>query len=149
MSGHEHAAQHRARRPRHTGRWLAGVLVLVALSYGGMALHEAQQREDQRIRDAQHLTGGEPSRGPALRRMDGCAQCHTVPGVAGANGLVGPPLSGIANRMYVAGVVTNTPANLVQWIQNPKAIDPKTAMPVVGVSERHARHIAAYLYTLR
>jgi len=61
--------------------------------------------------------------------------------------LVGPPLTGIAERAYVGGVVTNTPENLVRWIQNPPAIDPMTAMPNVGVTADEARDIAAYLYS--
>jgi len=37
----------------------------------------------------------------------------------------------------------------VRWIQNPPAIDSKTAMPFLGVSERDARDIAEYLYRLK
>jgi hypothetical protein len=42
---------------------------------------------------------------------------------AGASGPVGPPLGGIGQRLYVAGVLTNTPENLVRWIQNAPAVD--------------------------
>jgi hypothetical protein len=38
---------------------------------------------------------------------------------------------------------------MVRWIENPKAVDSLTAMPVLGVSPADARDIAAYLYTLR
>ena len=38
---------------------------------------------------------------------------------------------------------------MIRWIENPPAIDPKTAMPNMGVTVRDARDIAAYLYTLR
>jgi cytochrome c1 len=62
---------------------------------------------------------------------------------------VGPNLQGIASRAYIAGVLPNTPDNMVRWIQNPQAVDEKTAMPNVGVSSRDARDIAAYLYTLK
>jgi len=48
--------------------------------------------------------------------------------------------------MYVAGMLENTPENMTAWIHNPKAINPKTAMPVVGASEQDASDIAAYLY---
>jgi cytochrome c1 len=51
--------------------------------------------------------------------------------------------------VYIGGVATNSPNNLVQWIENPKSIDPETAMPVTGISQVEARHVAAYLYTLR
>jgi cytochrome c1 len=38
---------------------------------------------------------------------------------------------------------------MIRWIQNPPAVDEKTAMPNMGVTARDARDIAAYLYTLR
>lgn len=106
---------------------------------------------DERYHDeaVAHMVGGAPSRGPALIRSYGCGTCHTVPGVTGANGLVGPPLTGLAERAYIAGVLPNAPENLVRWIENPKAVDSLTAMPVLGVTPADARDIAAYLYTLR
>ena len=116
-------------------------LVLLANACGGAS--EADARE------AAALTGGDPSRGPDLLRKYGCQSCHTIPGVVGANGLVGPPLAGIASRSYIAGVLPNAPDNMLRWIQDPKGVDSKTAMPNTGVTPSDARHIAAYLYTLR
>lgn len=49
----------------------------------------------------------------------------------------------------MTGVLANTPENLVAWIVNPQAVDSLTAMPRLGVTPEQARHIAAYLYTLR
>ncbi len=101
---------------------------------------------------AQHaaaITGGDPARGPAAMQKYGCPACHTIPGVDGAHGLVGPPLNGIALRVYIGGVMANTPDNLIRWIRTPREVDEKTAMPDMGVSARDARDIAAYLYTLR
>jgi cytochrome c1 len=100
-------------------------------------------------REAAALTGGDPTYGPALMRKYGCQACHTIPGVDGANGLVGPPLAGIAARSYIGGVLPNTPANMMRWIQNPKGVDSLTAMPNTGVTDSDVRHIAAYLYTLK
>jgi hypothetical protein len=37
---------------------------------------------------------------------------------------------------------------LIQWIQDPQAVEPGTAMPNLGVDEAIARDTAAYLYTL-
>jgi cytochrome c2 len=126
---------------RETARLaLVGLIVLAAACSG---MNEADARE------AAALTGGDPSRGPDLMRKYGCQSCHTVPGVVGANGLVGPPLAGIASRSYIAGVLPNAPDNMLAWIRNPKSVDPKTAMPNVGVTPSDARHIAAYLYTLK
>ena len=63
--------------------------------------------------------------------------------------MVGPPLGTIAQRVFIAGVLPNEPDNMIRWIENPPGVDPKTAMPYMGVTPRDARDIAAYLYTLR
>ena len=101
-----------------------------------------------KLADAATLTNGDPRRGQLEIRNWGCGTCHTIGGVPGATAKVGPPLDGIAERSYVAGVLPNTPDNLVQWIMAPRAVDPKTAMPNLGVRTADARDIAAYLYTL-
>lgn len=95
------------------------------------------------------MTGGDPVRGRAAISRYGCSTCHTVPGVSGANGLVGPPLTQVASRVYLAGRLQNTPDNMIQWIRNPQGVDEKTAMPNLGVSDTDARDIASYLYTLK
>ncbi|MFC7517576.1 c-type cytochrome [Herbaspirillum sp. GCM10030257] len=77
-----------------------------------------------------------------------CATCHQIPGITGANRHVGPPLNGIAHRKYIGGVVPNTPENMVRWIQNPKQFAPLSAMPSLGVTDKDARDIAAFMYTL-
>jgi cytochrome c1 len=141
-----HDASHDATYP---GRWLTAVLAAVMLYFGAALLHERWQQRREILSDAQHMTGGDAQAGLALLRPYGCASCHSIPGVRGSGGTIGPSLAGIGSRMYVGGVVTNTPANMIQWLVNPKAIDAKTAMPVVGVTEEQARDIAAYLYTLR
>jgi cytochrome c2 len=68
--------------------------------------------------------------------------------VYGARGRVGPPLAGIADRAYIAGVLPNNPENLMRWVENPPGVDPLTVMPNMGVTPRDARDIAAFLYTL-
>jgi cytochrome c1 len=79
----------------------------------------------------------------------GCGSCHVIPGVPGAQGMVGPPLNNFARRSYIAGEVPNNAEQLVRWIRAPQLIEPGTAMPNLGVTEQQARNIAAYLYTLR
>jgi cytochrome c len=95
------------------------------------------------------FTGGDPDRGRQALARYGCITCHTIPGISEARGLTGPPLDRFAHRTYVGGVVPNTPGNLIAWIMDPPAIDPRTAMPATGISEAEARDVAAYLYTLR
>ncbi|WP_161141904.1 cytochrome c oxidase assembly protein [Propylenella binzhouense] len=92
---------------------------------------------------------GNVQRGAALISQFGCPACHTIPGIAGADGLVGPPLTKMGRRGYVAGVLRNTPENMTRWIRRPQAIVPGNAMPDMGISEDQARDITAYLYTLR
>jgi cytochrome c len=95
------------------------------------------------------VAGGDAARGRQAITAYGCGACHVVPGVRAASGMVGPPLTAFAGRAYIAGEAPNTASALVQWIMNPQSIEPGTAMPALGVSEAHARDIAAYLYTLR
>lgn len=87
--------------------------------------------------------------GRAAIERYGCASCHTIPAIPGARGLVGPPLAGVASRVYVAGVLENTPANMSRWIQDPRGVDRLTAMPVLGVKPQEADVMVRYLYTLR
>ena len=96
-----------------------------------------------------HGLAGDPERGKLLLRQYGCGSCHTIPGVATARGNVGPPLDRIASRVYLAGVITNTPQNMVRWIRSPQQIEPRTAMPDLQVSEQHAQDMTAYLYRLK
>lgn len=91
---------------------------------------------------------GNALNGPALLQQYGCVTCHEVAGVARADGVVGPPLSGIAGRAVIAGRLRNRPENLVHWIRFPQQVDPGNAMPDLNVHEEHARDIAAYLYSL-
>ncbi|MEO8925456.1 MAG: c-type cytochrome [Caldimonas sp.] len=98
---------------------------------------------------AWRVVGGNAQHGPPLIVAYGCAACHTVPGVKEARGNVGPPLTRFGDRTYIAGMLRNTPANLVRWIRDPQGVLPGNAMPNMGVTEAEARDIAAYLYTLR
>jgi putative membrane protein len=104
---------------------------------------------DNPKRVANRITGGDADRGKAAIERYGCGACHTIPGIRAANGLVGPPLTGVASRTYIAGVLTNTPENVQRWIKDPPGIDKLTAMPNLGISDREVLDIAAYLYTLR
>ena len=88
----------------------------------------------------------DPQEGKLLLRQYGCGSCHSIPGVAGARGNAGPPLEGIARRVYLGGVLPNTPENMARWIRAPQRFDPRTAMPDMQVPEQHARAMVAYLY---
>jgi cytochrome c len=84
----------------------------------------------------------------AIRKYE-CDSCQTIPGMTTAHGLIGPPLIAMGSRSYIGGEVINTPDNMELWIQHPRNIEPRTAMPDTGVTEADSRDIAAYLYKLR
>jgi putative membrane protein len=131
-------------RPRLPVHALPLLLVLL-LPLAGCNRGNTPSREE-----AMHLTGGgDMAKGRLAIERYGCGACHTIPGVPGARGMVGPPLATVGGRMYIAGMLTNTPQNLVRWIQGPQAVAPGNAMPNLGVSASDARDIAAYLYTRR
>lgn len=114
------------------------VLALAALGGAYLGPHRAAIR----------VTQGDPAAGRAVMRAYGCASCHTIPGVPGARATVGPPLTHLARRSVLAGLLANNPHNLERWIENPHAILADTDMPDMGVTPTDARNIAAYLYTL-
>jgi cytochrome c len=121
------------------------LIALIALLFSAWIRRDRSRTE----RAAARLVHGEPSRGPDKIRKYGCYTCHTIGGVDGANGLVGPPLNGISTRVFIAGELPNTPENITHWIQHPRSVEPHTAMPEMGVTDEDSRDIAAYLYTLK
>lgn len=124
--------------------YLFGVAVVVTAASG--LIVSIVNSQQQRSRVARVLTGGDPDAAPPIMRRYGCAGCHTIPGVAGADGQVGDDLTGLRKRVYIAGVANNTGDNLVQWIVSPQSFSLHTAMPATGISKADARNVAAYLY---
>lgn len=120
---------------------LVMVVLLVSLTLSGCG--------EDHLQTAAMLTGGHPERGRVLVKQYGCHTCHSIPGVRGADGVAGPPLDRIAVRNFIGGGHINTPENLIQYVRAPQSMNPNSGMPDTGVSEPDARHIAAYLYTLR
>jgi cytochrome c len=92
-------------------------------------------------------SGGDPAKGKALIGQKGCGVCHTIPGIDGANGTVGPNLTGVGGRPKIAGgAVDNKGAeDLAKWIVDPPSLKPGTAMPKIGLTSEEASHVAAYL----
>ena len=92
------------------------------------------------------MTGGHVESGRRAFSAYGCGSCHSISGVGGASGLVGPPLTGIGSRAVIGGKLENNPDNLQRWILDPQAVTPGTAMPRLGVEPQAARDISAFLY---
>jgi mono/diheme cytochrome c family protein len=97
--------------------------------------------------EARAMTGGDPIRGRQALRSYGCYACHTIKGVPGAHGKIGPVLDRKSRRASSTGQPADVSAR-IQWIRDPQGIGGPTLMPNMGVSEQDARDVAAYLYTL-
>jgi cytochrome c2 len=95
------------------------------------------------------VPGGDAKAGKELVTQYQCGACHKIPDVRGADGKVGPQLDGFGKLSYIANGIPNQPDKLVAWLLDPPAMKPGTAMPAMGLTEQEARHMAAYLYTLR
>lgn len=84
-------------------------------------------------------------RGALALSAYGCGSCHHIPGIRGADGIVGPPLVDLGRRVYIGRGMPNTPQNMARWIRTPQQFAPGSAMPDMQVSAAHAQAITAYL----
>jgi cytochrome c oxidase subunit II len=83
-----------------------------------------------------------------LYASNACGGCHTIQGLSA--GKVAPDLSHIGNRSTIgAGVITNTPDNMVRWMQDPQAVKPGSLMPNFHFTPEEARQMAALLEDLK
>jgi cytochrome c len=135
------------RSPRNKPLIVAGC---VAAALGALALgFYADERYEigELEAKAQAMTMGSVPRGEQAFGKYGCGGCHTVHHIPAASGTVGPPLDGVAARAIIGGRLSNTPDHMRQWIENPQAVSPGTAMPNLGVTKQDSRDLAAFLYT--
>ena len=116
---------------------MKGVIVLLAASF---ALPGCADRPTSVPSDV--------ARGRVALHDHGCGSCHRIPGVAGANGIVGPPLAHLRRQVYIAGRLPNTTDNMVRWIRAPQDIVPQSVMPDMQVTQADATAMAAYLLSL-
>lgn len=121
---------------RHRAATCAYALLVAAL------VPACADETDERVA----ATGGDPSPAPALVREHGCISCHAVPGVPSVDRGIGPDLTGLPDRLVLAGQVPNRAEELVRWLLEPQEVVPGTLMPDTGLTEQEARDVAAYLY---
>jgi cytochrome c oxidase subunit II len=94
-------------------------------------------------------TGTAAVAGARLMPTIACGGCHTVRGTT-MHGTFGPDLTHFGSRGGIgAYVVSNTPANLLKWIQNPQAVKPRCVMPQIPLPLLQQRELVAYLEELQ
>jgi cytochrome c2 len=120
----------------------------VALAFAAGFFSTRQDAKRARV-VAEAITGGNSAAGKIHLQRFGCGSCHAIPGVSGADGRVAASLAEVAERAELAGRLANTPPNMIRWIRDPQGVTPGTGMPDLGVGEKEARDIVAYLYTQR
>lgn len=81
--------------------------------------------------------------------MARCAGCHTIRGTV-AGGDHGPDLTHLQSRQRIAaGVLRNTPENLMQWITHAQTFKPGSRMPDMALDAHDAATLSAFLATLQ
>ena len=106
-------------------RLSAGIALAALAALGGCAEGRAP---------LPHTLTAAEERGRLLLRQYGCAACHSIPGVAAAQGNVGPPLAASPRRVYLAGV-------LREHTGQHGALDPRAGRS--RSAHRHAGHAGA------
>jgi mono/diheme cytochrome c family protein len=135
------------RRARDRTRSLeTGAICALVLLLGGCTESDATGAAKV---DPQTILGADAERGRHIIAAVDCGVCHRIPGIPGAHGIVGPSLANFAMRRFIGGVAPNRPSVLVRWVKDAPSIAPRTGMPELPLGEDEARHVAAYLYTLR
>jgi cytochrome c2 len=94
-------------------------------------------------------SSGDPQAGRTLLIAKGCGACHTARGVPEASGTIGPTLNGVGSKAMIAETIPNTPENMKRWITSPNTIKPGTMMPPLGLSDKEADDLVAFLETLK
>ncbi|SEL17071.1 cytochrome c oxidase subunit II [Nitrosovibrio tenuis] len=80
--------------------------------------------------------------------MDRCAGCHAIRGTK-ARGTHGPDLTHLkSRRRLAAGLLTNTPDHLMDWIIHAQQFKPGSRMPSISLSEAESSALATFLSKL-
>ncbi len=85
-----------------------------------------------------------------LEAKNGCIACHVVEGGGGV-GLVGPNLTHVGERRFLAGgIIENTPENLARWLASPQTVKPGSKMVLpTKLDDATIQSLVAYLESLK
>ncbi|MBI3953553.1 MAG: c-type cytochrome [Chloroflexi bacterium] len=93
------------------------------------------------------------ARGKALITGQGCGACHTIAGVPGAAGAIGPKLDGIATAAANRKPGLSAAQYIEESIREPAAFTaqgfPAGVMPKLSLSDAQVRDLVAFLLSLK
>jgi cytochrome c2 len=101
---------------------------------------------------ADSLYDSDATEGKRIFEAKGCATCHRFTGAGTLAAGPLPPGVDLGRGVRYAPDLRHARARLqtgtlVKWIRTPEAIEPKTAMPNLGLTDREARAVAAFVLT--
>lgn len=98
-------------------------------------------------------TAGNPDNGRQLLASQGCIACHTIRGVEGAVGAIGPDLTGVASRAGQRVSGQSAEQYLGQSIRDPDAFTvegfQRGVMPKLPLNDQQINDVVAFLMTLK
>jgi len=122
------------------------------VQHAHMGLEIVAQSEDE-FRTWQDAQRGEAEMTAGINAgkslfLDRCAGCHAIRGTE-AVGAHAPDLTHLnSRRLIAAGLLTNTPAHLAQWITHAQDLKPGARMPSMALTATELNALSAFLSTL-
>jgi|SRR5690606_1608793 len=129
-------------------RYFGFIALIIIFSFIGIG-ELVMAKWNMSVAPDREVVGANIAQGRILIQDYGCGTCHTIPGIGGANAMVGPSLVDFGARTFIAGELPNHPDNLIFFLQYPQLVNPDTDMPDLNITLEEAADIAAYLYTLQ
>ncbi len=121
--------------------------------YRALRMSESEEPENTETqsnqwRDAKSSLVQNQFSGEEALRQYNCSSCHEIAGIAAASYSVGPPLTTMTARQFIAGKLPMKREKLIQWIMNPTHYKPESMMPDLQVTREHAEVMVDYLYKI-
>ncbi|MFA5016893.1 MAG: c-type cytochrome, partial [Methylobacter sp.] len=122
------------------------------VQHAHMGLEIVAQSEDE-FRTWQDAQRGEAEMTAGINAgkslfLDRCAGCHAIRGTE-AVGAHAPDLTHLnSRRLIAAGLLTNTPDHLAQWITHAQDLKPGARMPSMVLTATELNALSAFLSTL-
>lgn len=142
--------------PTEEGLYAAQCAEYCGTAHAQMRFHVVVESEtafnkwlDKQREPAAEVTG-DAAEGAKLFISRACVTCHTIRGTD-AIGTIGPDLTHVASRAYIAGgILENSTADVADWLRDPQGLKPgnKMILPIELTSE-DVRLLTAYIRALR